>query len=162
MWAKLTPFNDFPDDVIADPETGATLRGAHSSFTDTYIMRLAETYLFRAEAYFRKGDLNSAAADINVVRARANAEPVSSGDVDLNYILDERLRELELEELRLMTLMRTGTVVERVRKYHPMCNGQFNDNPIEDYQNLLPIPQKEIERNTESTLQQNPGYAGGN
>ena len=161
-WAKLVPFNDFPDDVIANPETGATFNSAHSNYTDTYIMRLSETYLFRAEAYFHKGDLNSAATDINVVRARANATPVSSGEINLDYILDERLRELNLEELRLMTLMRTGTLIERARKYNPNYNGQFASHTIEDYQNLFPIPQSEIESNTEALLEQNPGYAGGN
>src|SRR5690606_18957491 len=42
---------------------------------DWYIFRLAETFLLRAEAYYWKGDLASAAADINMVRERAQAEP---------------------------------------------------------------------------------------
>ena len=81
---------------------------------------------------------------------------VAPSEVDLEYILDERARELYTEEWRMITLMRLGILVERVRKY--------NDNPqnpglgIEDHQNLFPIPQSEIDLNTENILEQNPGY----
>ena len=56
-------------------------------------MRLAETYLLRAEAHLRKGSRDLAAADINVVRNRAGAKPVGSGQVDISYLLDERARD---------------------------------------------------------------------
>ena len=59
-----------------------------------------------------KGDLAAAAADINVVRTRANATPVVAGDVNMDLILDERARELYMEEFRLSTLMRTGKLIE--------------------------------------------------
>jgi hypothetical protein len=80
-WAKFVPFDNFPVETIADPVTGVTYTSALSAFTDTYFIRLAETYLLRAEAYLGKGSLDLAAADINTVRARANAKPVASGDV---------------------------------------------------------------------------------
>src|SRR5678816_4062466 len=82
------------------------------TYKDWYIMRLAETYLLKAEANMLKGDLAAAAADINVVRARAQATPVTAGDVNMDLILDERARELYGEEFRLNTLMRTGKLVE--------------------------------------------------
>jgi len=156
--AKAAPINNFPAEVIADPETGATLNGANMTFRDHYYMRLAETYLLRAEAYLNKDDLIKAAEDINTVRARANADPVAPGDVNIDYILDERARELHFEEPRIITLMRLGKLVERVRKYDPMHNGDMVSNGIMDYHNLWPIPQTAIERNTEATLEQNPGY----
>ena len=124
--------------------------------TDFYAMRLAETYLFRAEAYLCLGNKAAAAEDINVVRNRANATPVSPADVDIEYILNERIRELYFEEWRLLTLMRMDKLIERTRKYH--------DNPlqpganIQDYNNLFPIPQSQIDLNIESDFEQNPGY----
>ena len=158
LFAKSAPINHFPEEVIADPETGATLNGANMTFRDHYYMRLAETYLLRAEAYLAKGDQAKAAEDINTVRARANALPVAAGDVDIDYILDERARELNFEELRIVTLMRLGKLVERVKKYDPMHNGDIVANGISDFHNLWPIPNSEIERNTEAVLEQNPGY----
>ena len=153
IWAKTAPINDFPAEVIANPETGATTNGANQTFNDTYYFRLAETYLLRAEAYFGKGDLINAAADINTVRARAKAAPVNPGDVDIDYILDERARELHYEEFRVLTLMRLGKQKERVDQHNVMSGGH-----IEDKHKVWPIPQSEIERNTEAELEQNPGY----
>lgn len=122
---------------------------------DAYIMRLAETYLLRAEAYHRKGDNVSAAADINTVRARASATPVNSGDVDLDYILDERARELMAEEPRMRTLIRMGKLVERVRLYDI---DQTSRATVQDYNQFWPIPQSAIDANTGAVLEQNPGY----
>ena len=121
-----------------------------------YAFRLAETYLFRAEAYLGLNQLDRAAEDINEVRNRARAIPVTPEEVTIDYILDERVRELYAEEMRDYTLMRLGKLVERTRKY--------NNNPInpglniQDYHNLWPIPQSEIDRNINAVLTQNPGY----
>ncbi len=106
---------------------------------EPYMIRIAETYLLRAEAYLAKGDKQKAADDINVVRARANAPLCSASEVDIDYILDERTRELFGEEHRCITLNRlsvnpncgsyvtdkyptqdettSNTLYERVRKY---------------------------------------------
>ena len=156
--AKGAPIGNFPDEVIADPETGLTTNDANHSYRDRYLMRLPETYLLRAEAHLMKGDQANAAVDINTVRNRVGADPVAPAEVDIDYILDERARELFAEELRLLTLMRMGNIVERVRTFDPMHNGQFASNPINDNQNLWPIPNSDIERNTEAVLEQNPGY----
>src|SRR5690606_9351011 len=92
--------------------------------TDWYVFRLAETYLLRAEAYFWKGDLASAANDINKVRIRAQAAPISVADVNIGTILDERARELYYEEPRKTELTRiayifamTGKVAENGKSY---------------------------------------------
>lgn len=138
--------------TITNPAQG----GGGAVSTDFYAMRLAETYLLRAEAYLGLGDQDLAADDINVVRNRAQATPVDAADVDLDYILDERIRELYGEEMRMIVLLRTGKLVERTRKY--------NDNPllpganIQDYNNLWPIPQSQIDLNIDSDFGQNPGY----
>ena len=118
-------------------------------------MRLAETYLLRAEAYLRKGEKANAAADINVVRDRANASTISADDVTLDFILDERARELMTEEPRTRTLIRMGNLVERVRKYDP---DPVSRETVEDHNQFWPIPQSAIDANTGSVLKQNPGY----
>ena len=116
-------------------------------------MRLAETYLLRAEAHLGNNDATSAAADINVVRARANATPVAPADVDINYILDERARELSMEEFRTLTLQRLELQYERTRDLNP-----WSGTTIAAHNNLWPIPQREIDLNTGADLAQNPGY----
>jgi hypothetical protein len=118
-------------------------------------MRLPETYLLRAEAYLRKGDLQKAADDINVVRARAKAAPVTIDKVSLDYILDERLRELIIEEPRRLTLSRMGKLVERTKKYNGF---PLTVSTIQDKNELFPIPQKFIDANLGFKIVQNPGY----
>lgn len=152
--SKITTPGDHPDELYADKTTGLLLSSAMVTYSDQYYARLAETYLIRAEAYLGKGDKTKAAADINKVRTRVNATPVASGDVTIDYILDERLRELAYEEHRRLTLARLGMVYERTSKYNDYDDGKT----IQPYHELFPIPYSEIERNTEAVLEQNPGY----
>ena len=130
-------------------------------FTDIYAIRLAETYLLRAEARLLNGDITGATSDINILRARANAALVSEAEVDLDYLLDERVRELVAEEPRRLTLARTNTLVDRVRRYNlgtafPTFDG--SSASIQDFHQFYPIPQSSIDANIEADLQQNPGY----
>jgi starch-binding outer membrane protein, SusD/RagB family len=128
-------------------------------FKDWYLMRLAETYLLRAEAHFRKNEYQTAADDINMVRNRAKATPVTAADVQslgLDLILDERVRELHMEEFRFNTLLRMGKLAEYLRKYNTVVITK--GYTIDDHLNLLPIPNREIEANKEVVLEQNPGY----
>ena len=106
--------------------------------TDWYMIRIAETYLLRAEARLAQGNKSGAADDINELRKRAGAKLCSAGDVNIDYILDERIRELFGEEQRWVTLSRlscnpkatyvldcyptqdattSNTLYERTRKY---------------------------------------------
>jgi len=125
------------------------------TFNDWPVMRLPETYLLRAEAYLRKGDLQKAADDINVVRARAHAALVTVDKVSLDYILDERLRELIIEEPRRLTLSRMGMLVERTKKYNGF---PLTVSTIQDKNEFFPIPQKFIDANFGFKIVQNPGY----
>lgn len=143
----------YPRKIEGTPWNNNNRSGQTSN--DVYVYRLAETYLLRAEAYFRKNQYQKAADDINIVRARANAKPITSSQVSLDYILDERARELFLEEPRRRTLIRMGVLVERVKKYGLMPSWR---NTIQDYQNLWPIPQSAIDANLANDLGQNPGY----
>lgn len=136
---------------------GLSLAGAASgrTYNDWPMMRLAETYLLRAEAYLLKGDKQKAAEDINRVRARAKAKPVLAEKVDLDYILDERLRELVVEEPRRLTLSRMGKLVERTKKYNGF---ETTVNTIKEKNALFPIPQKFIDANFGFKVPQNKGY----
>ncbi len=134
---------------------------------DWYMMRLSETYLLRAEAYMKSGDKASAMADINTVRDRATAPLLTDqNDVTMDYILDERARELFGEEARLITLTRLSTkesplLVERVRKYGwtfpNLPTGPRQPN-IANHQWIYPIPVSLIEANSGAVFEQNEGY----
>jgi hypothetical protein len=84
--------------------------------------------------------------------------------VDIAYLLDERLRELCFEELRMCTLCRMGKLAERTRRYNTVFYGmagrvyESSGTSIQDYHNLWPIPFSEIERNIDVKMEQNPGY----
>lgn len=140
---------------------------------DYILMRLAEAYLLRAEARLKQGGadkLQGAADDINVVRRRAAVKPgdrilnrpatedktadmeITAADVTLDFILDERARELIGEGHRWMDLTRTNKLVERVRLYNPQAAGN-----IQDFHTVRPIPQTQIDR-TVGGYPQNPGY----
>jgi len=151
--SKTTTPGQHPDGMYENKETGSLKGGAGSTYRDMYMLRLAETYLLRAEAYLGKQSKDLAAADINEVRGRAMATAVAEADVTIDYILDERARELVYEEQRRLTLSRTGKLVERVRLYNPQNSGN-----IQDHNALFPIPYPEIEANKDAVLEQNPGY----
>lgn len=130
--------------------------GGGITHKDWYGLRFAETLLLRAEAHLALGNQELAAADINRVRERSNAKPVPAADVDIDYLLDERARELYGEEWRLIILRRTGKLMERVRKYNdnPLCPGAF----IQEHNFRWPIPQTQIDLNVDADFPQNPGY----
>ena len=130
--------------------------GGGITHKDWYVLRFAETLLLRAEAHLALGNKELAAADINRVRERSNAKPVSAADVTIDYLLDERARELYGEEWRLIILRRTGKLLERVRKYNdnPLCPGAF----IQEHNFRWPIPQTQIDLNVDADFPQNPGY----
>lgn len=148
---KITTPGDHPDELYLDKDQEILTSNAGHTYADQYMLRVAETYLLRAEAYLGINDLTNAAADINEVRNRANANPVNESEIDIDFILDERLRELNFEEKRRLTLARLGLVYERTIQYNPFVT-------MESYHNLYPIPFSEIERNTEAELEQNSGY----
>ncbi|MDR3269831.1 MAG: RagB/SusD family nutrient uptake outer membrane protein [Tannerella sp.] len=166
--------SDIPEDLYQRDANGNPLltalgehlvvNGANSAYRDVYVFRLSETYLLRAEAYLGKNNQSAAAADINVVRTRAKAPLADASQVDIDYLLDERLRELCYEELRMCTLCRMGKLVERTRKYNSVFYGmggrvyESSGTSMQDYHNLWPIPFSEIERNIEVKMEQNPGY----
>ena len=127
---------------------------------DFYLMRLGEAYLLRAEARLQQGNAAGAAEDINVIRRRAawegmeEAMTITPAEATLEFLLEERAREMDGEGHRWFTLTRTGTLVERVRQYNPEAAPN-----IQDYHTIRPIPIEQIDR-TEGVYEQNPGYPG--
>lgn len=122
---------------------------------DWYVFRVAGVYLLKAEAYLGKGDQTNAALALNEVRGRANASLVDAEDVTIDYILDERARELLGEEHRRVTLARTGKLLERTKLHNPMTGPTMQAHNV-----LLPIPQSAIDANSGAELKQNLGYDG--
>ena len=177
-WPQYKLFIPDPTDVTPD--------GGHG---DWYAFRVAETYLLRAEAYFWKGDLGSAAMDVNAVRTRAGATAYASGDINIGTILDERARELYYEEPRKTELTRiayilamTGQtayngksynlanfhqdnfwydrVIEKNRFYRDQVKAPFYNYRVAPHIVLWPIPAASINANTLGHLNQNQGYPG--
>ncbi len=120
---------------------------------DVYIFRYAHVLLMQAELLARKGDAN-ASDFINMVRERAGLDDVvldSSNFVDL--IAHERFVEFYGEDTdRLFTLTRLGIADQEI-------SSKSNSTFIPERNNLWPIPQQEIERNSAITeADQNAGY----
>jgi len=139
-----------------DSKRGGDINETRGS-RDFMVYRLAETHLLAAEALFKSGNSPAAAQHLNVVRRRA-AWPgmeaqmeVSAGDVTIDFILDERTRELYGEYMRWLDLKRTGKLLERVKAYNPDATG------IDTHHLLRPIPTNQILR-TSGGYGQNDGY----
>jgi hypothetical protein len=122
------------------------------------MMRLAETYLIASEAYMRAGDMVNAVNYMNILR-RAAAFPgqeaemeITAADLNIDFILDERARELCGEFQNRNDLVRTGKFFERVNAHNPDATG--NVKPFHIYR---PIPQIQIDR-ASNQYAQNEGY----
>lgn len=118
--------------------------GSQVGTKDVILMRLAEMYLIAAEAetMSASGDKSLAAQYINILRHRAAKEgkeeqmTVGSSDMNLDFILEERGRELCGEHIRWFDLKRTGKLLEYVKKYNP------DILLIQPYHLNRPIPQQ--------------------
>ncbi len=181
LWYPWPHYKIYIPDQIRTPMQGGN--------SDWYVARLAETYLIRAEAYVWKGDLASAAADVNAVRTRAKCAPYTAAKMSIATVLDERARELYYEEGRKTELTRiaylfakTGQpyngkvytlanfstsnfMVDRILEKNVFYknNARTNFNAIfkiSPYHVLWPIPQSAINGNTDGRINQNIGYSG--
>ena len=123
-------------------------------YNDQAYLRLAETYLLKAEAQYKLGNSEGAAETLNIIRRRSHASEISAADVSIDFILDERSRELITEEHRRYTLLRTGKWLERV-KAHNFAGGNQSATARDT---LYPIPQVVIDANLTKKMPQNPGF----
>lgn len=152
-----------------DPTAVYTANINGSSTRDIYLARLGETYLIAAEAYMKAGDLPTAMARINEVRKRAERTAgtlvlTDPAAVTIDFILDERARELVGEYHRWMDLKRVGKLVERNELYNTPLRTKYVNNGIDAFAGaggerkiLRPIPQRALDLN-QAEIEQNPGY----
>src|SRR5947199_368316 len=137
---------------------------------DFPVMRLGATYLIAAEAAVGLNQPQVAADMINVLRVRAacagppqcavshKAEPailVNAGQMNLDFIMDERARELAGEYNRWKDLRRPGKqyFLDRIKQYNPYARPN-----IQDKHYFRPIPQRQINGVTGTPYPQNPGW----
>ncbi len=135
------------------------------------LAKLSETYLIAAEAALNLGDNTKARNYILVLRERAATEghvqdmiDATPATITIDYILDERSRELCGEQMRWFDLVRTGKWRERATTYS--INGvDMLTRTIESYYDLRPIPQNQLDlmgnSDAEKSAYQNPGYSAG-
>lgn len=150
LYPTMTKYQDTKRAGINDP-----------SVRPIIVYRLAETYLLAAEAAVNLGDNTNAAKYVNVIRARAAypsgntaAMNVTSSQMTLDYILDERARELCGEQTRWLDLVRTNKLLERVKLYNSDAAPNIQEKHI-----LRPIPQSQIDRIiTGDKYPQNTGF----
>lgn len=108
--------------------------------------RLGEVYLSQAELYMYMGQKEEAAKVITELRKRALTEgheealKVTPDMITLDFILDEYMRELSMEDFRWYTLKRTGKLLERALKYNPDVKDK-----MKAYHVTRPIPQNEVD-----------------
>lgn len=145
-----------------DDLTGSVIRDLGSR--DAFVFRLSEMYLIAAEGHMMSGNSGEAIKRLNDLRAvRAIAgmdnslnatELAQVGNKDISVILDERARELCGEQQRWFDLKRTGTLVDRVKKYNLVASPNIKKEHV-----LRPIPQAQLDAVTnKDEFGQNDGY----
>jgi hypothetical protein len=117
---------------------------ANDQDNDFVLFRLGDTYLMRAEANLRLGNTADAIKDVNIVRARAGATPVTK--LTLDDMLAERGWEMAWEYVRRQDLIRFGQF-NKAWMFKPASPA---------FRNIFPIPSTQLSLNP--NLKQNPGY----
>ncbi|GAC1529811.1 MAG: hypothetical protein NVS3B15_08320 [Sediminibacterium sp.] len=142
-------------------KTRAGAAGSNQTFADIDfpLFRLPEMYLIYAEAVLRGGtggDKATAITYINNLRQRAYGDASGNvADIDLNFILDERARELYWEGFRRSDLVRYNKFAEGAYLW-PWKGGVKDGTGVGDFRKLYPIPSSDVSSNT--NLVQNTGY----
>lgn len=127
------------------------------STRDLVLARLGETYLIAAEAYLASNPTLSLER-LNEVRRRAGTSPASASDLDIDFILDERARELFGEYHRWFDLKRTGKLVERASLHNYLIEESNFNGANGELKILRPIPQGALDLNQNKSFPQNPAY----
>ncbi|WP_234734207.1 RagB/SusD family nutrient uptake outer membrane protein [Tellurirhabdus bombi] len=129
------------------------------SSRDAFVIRIAELYLIAAEGLMATNP-TEAVQFINTLRTkraiagREEQMKITAADLNIDFILDERARELAGEQIRWYDLKRTGKLVEYVQKYNPDAKGN-----VKDFHLVRPIPQVQLDAVTnKDEFKQNPGY----
>lgn len=183
LYDTIDTWYPWPHNKIFVPTTN--YHQPHGGQGDWYIFRLAETYLLRAEAHVFNNRPDLAAADINVVRARAKAPLIDASKATLDYVFEERARELYAEEMRHSEMVRASFQMAKMNRdgyslanissknwfhdrvmrvndhYHPPKYAFWDVTAtLLPHHMLWPVPQSVITANTLGRINQNEGYDG--
>jgi hypothetical protein len=161
--ADLSTFTDGYAITKFTNKTSAGVSGSNATFPDTDypVFRLADAYLMFAEAVLRGGTGGTAAEALTYVndlreRAYGNTDGnITSGELTLPFILDERARELYWEGHRRTDLIRYGLLTGGDYKW-PWKGGVAEGASTDSKYNLLPIPASD--KGANPNLEQNTGY----
>jgi hypothetical protein len=129
------------------------------SSRDGFVIRIAEMYLIAAEALMKSNPAEALKYinDLRKKRAVPGKEAdmeVTAKDLNIDFILDERARELAGELFRWYDLKRTGKLVSYVQKYNMDAKANIKETHM-----LRPIPQVQLDAITnKEEFRQNPGY----
>ena len=155
----IKKFDDYTANSIAN-------RSSSCSTHDVVLSRLGEAYLIAAEAYILQGNKAEAAKMINTLRQRPGTirtgfeqeMKVTDSEMDIDFLLDERAREMAGEYVRWTDLKRTHKLVEYVTKYNEDGVSE-SDMKGDDgkYKIRRPLPQDALDKN-QTKVEQNPGY----
>lgn len=162
---EINSIGNFGDGYAVPKYSNVTSEGLGGSDlthpdTDFPMFRLADAYLMYAEAVLRGGqggDVNTAVGLINQLRERAYDDAtanITAGDLTLDFILDERARELYWEGHRRTDLIRYDRFTDN--GIWPWKGGIKEGKLTEPFRDLYPIPASEILANPK--LDQNDGY----
>lgn len=159
-----TDSTDIRLELISD-ENNATLKyfltglSEEQRQVDLFVLRASEMYLLRAEANAQLNNLEEAAQDLKIIRARALQIPFSEVEIIasnkealLDLILKERAKEFSFEGHRLFDLTRNERDLERSESVNSSVEYIEYPSPLF----ILPIPETEI--NANENITQNPDY----
>ncbi|MFC6999438.1 RagB/SusD family nutrient uptake outer membrane protein [Rufibacter roseus] len=164
---EIEAISNFANGYPLNKYTNITSTGAPGSDpglnfpdTDFPLFRLADAYLMYAEAVLRGGtggDRATALGYVNMLRNRAfnGAGSISDAQLTLNFILNERARELHWEGHRRTDLIRYGLFTSSNYLW-AWKGGVPAGRGVADYRRLYPIPASDLAANP--NLKQNTGY----
>jgi hypothetical protein len=148
FYPSLTKFNN---GSLVSPRSNS-----YTSDASATVMRMGEVYLIAAEAEFHlNGATGNAANYINALRNRVGAQLVDAADISIQFILDERARELCGEYTRWYDLKRSGKLTNA---YLTEKNPDVGKHFIDGTHGLRPIPQRQMDAISNPNGFQNPGY----
>jgi len=129
---QINKFDDPTRPSLSTPE----------SARDFFVFRIAEMYLIVAEGFMESKptvalDYMNTLRRTRAISGHETEMEITASDLNMDFILDERARELCGEELRWFDLKRTGTLIERVKAYNPDAASNINA-----YHTVRPFPQK--------------------
>lgn len=156
---NYVPLKKFQDPDRSGPNVQAGTK-------DVVAIRLAEMYLIAAEAEFQLNNKAAAATHINILRTRA-AKPgqvaamqITAADVNIDFILEERARELAGEGLRWFDVKRIKNGKNGAESFSAYIKRLNPDiTKVQDFHWLRPVTSAEMQAlQNAGEFGQNPGY----